>query len=69
MQHFNIFIQGAGAEFDGVYRDVPASAASVALKRVMDGGFQAGYKFATVGKSRVEMAKGDKVVVEIRRWK
>lgn len=68
MQHFSITVSGAGAK-DGVYRDVEASSPAVALKRVLDGGYQAGYKFATVAPgAQAKLEKDQKITVEIRRW-
>ncbi len=69
MQRFNITVEGAGA-LDGVYRDVPATAPAVALKRVLDGGFSRHYKWATVDPdTRARLRVGGRITVQIQRFK
>ena len=51
---------------EGVWT-VEASAPAVALKRLLDGGHEANYKFATVGASRLELAVGESILVKIER--
>lgn len=47
--------------------DVEASHPSVAVKRLLDGGHEAGYKFATVGARRVKLAKGEAINIRVER--
>jgi hypothetical protein len=51
---------------DGTYI-VSATHPSVALKRLLDGGHEANYRFATVGSSRLELARGQRVSILIER--
>lgn len=48
---------------------VEATQPSVALKRLLDGGHEAGYKFATVGKQRLKLGKGERIAIIIERVK
>lgn len=63
MQTFRIRITGA---YMGT-ADVKASAPDVAIKRLLGGGHQAGFKFATVGPNRVKLAKGQTLSISVER--
>ena len=40
---------------------------AVALKRVLDGGHAAGYKYASIGTRRVTLNRGDSLTITIKR--
>lgn len=68
MQKFRIFVHGTG-ELDGMYNEVAATSPAVAVKKVLDGGFQKGYTFASVDyKKRAKLALGKQITVTITRW-
>lgn len=48
---------------------VEATTPSVAIKRLLDGGHAAGYKFATVGPNRVTLKPGAAITVRCERLK
>ncbi len=74
MQTFEIKIAGRLQEAgipgpaDGAYR-LSASSPAVALKRLLDGGHAAGYKFATVGRDHDKLAlrPGQWIAISIKR--
>lgn len=57
MQHFSIWITGEG-ELDGTYPDVAASTARAALGKIIGKPYQSG----------MQLTKGQKVTIEIKRW-
>lgn len=74
MQHFSIYIAGAG-ELDGTYQDVAATEVDTAVKRVLSGVEAAklrGQRVAAarqVTRNRAQLEPGSKITIEITRHK
>jgi len=49
------------------HKTLSATSPAVALKRYLDGGHEAGYKFATVGPNPLKLARGQAINVRIER--
>lgn len=69
MQHFSIYVRGAG-ELDGTYRDVAGSRVDIAVKRVLAGMGESRHGVRQVGleSRRAKLAKGQKLTIEVTRW-
>lgn len=69
MNHYRITLSKAatGPEI-GTYV-VSATSPAVAVKRLLDGGHEAGYKYATVGPNRLLLKPGEAISIRIYRVK
>lgn len=48
-------------------RDVEATTPAFAIKRLLDGGHDAGYKYASVGPHRLNLKPGQAITIRIER--
>lgn len=67
MQTFRILIAGMKGQPSRLYEGVGATTPAYALKRVLDGGWQEGYKFASLGNKRLSLSIGETCAVRIER--